>query len=119
MGTRVTASAGNHGLAMATAAARLGIGVRVHMPSTAPRAKREALLAQSPEQPSQRAASFVVAEQHRPGATQQPRDSLSRSRDFFSGLLVPCLRSTLHKAARMRLPGKAPRRRVFAATLER
>ena len=41
----VTASAGNHGLAMATAGARLGISVRVHMPSTAPKAKREALLA--------------------------------------------------------------------------
>jgi threonine dehydratase len=41
----VTASAGNHGLAMATAGARLGISVRVHMPSTAPKAKREALVA--------------------------------------------------------------------------
>ena len=30
---------------MATAAARLGLTVRVHMPTTAPRAKREALLA--------------------------------------------------------------------------
>ena len=46
-GTRVvvTASAGNHGLAMATAAARLGISVRVHMPATAPKAKRDALVA--------------------------------------------------------------------------
>jgi threonine dehydratase len=41
----VTASAGNHGLAMTTAAAQLGISVRVHMPSTAPKAKREALIA--------------------------------------------------------------------------
>ena len=41
--TVVTASAGNHGLAMATAAADLGIKVRVHMPATAPRAKRDAL----------------------------------------------------------------------------
>src|SRR5262245_29840938 len=41
----VTASAGNHGLAMATAAARLGVSVRVHMPATAPQAKREALVA--------------------------------------------------------------------------
>lgn len=41
--TVVTASAGNHGLAMATAAARLGLNVRIHMPSTAPRAKRDAL----------------------------------------------------------------------------
>src|SRR6185503_2292103 len=43
--TVVTASAGNHGLAMATAAARLGLKVRVHMPSTAPHAKRDALIA--------------------------------------------------------------------------
>jgi threonine dehydratase len=38
-----TASAGNHGLALATAAAALGLRVRVHMPSTAPRAKRSAM----------------------------------------------------------------------------
>jgi threonine dehydratase len=43
--TVVTASAGNHGLAMATAAARLGLKVRVHLPTTAPRAKRDALVA--------------------------------------------------------------------------
>jgi threonine dehydratase len=43
--TVVTASAGNHGLAMATAAAKLGLKVRVHMPVTAPRAKRDALVA--------------------------------------------------------------------------
>ena len=38
-----TASAGNHGLALATAARRLGIGVRVHLPAGAPLAKRDAL----------------------------------------------------------------------------
>ena len=41
--TVVTASAGNHGLAMATAAADVGIEMRVHLPSTAPAAKRDAL----------------------------------------------------------------------------
>lgn len=39
----VTASAGNHGLALAAAGASVGIGVRVHLPVTAPDAKREAL----------------------------------------------------------------------------
>ena len=41
--TIVTASAGNHGLAMATAAAKLGLTLRVHMPANAPRVKREAI----------------------------------------------------------------------------
>lgn len=41
--TVVTASAGNHGLAMATAAEDAGIAVRVHLPATAPAAKRDAL----------------------------------------------------------------------------
>ncbi len=43
--TVVTASAGNHGLAMAAAAAKLGLNVRVHVPSSAPRAKRDAMAA--------------------------------------------------------------------------
>ncbi len=41
--TVMTASAGNHGLALATAAGRFGIRVRVHLPKTAPEAKRRAL----------------------------------------------------------------------------
>jgi threonine dehydratase len=41
--TVVTASAGNHGLALATAAADAGFAVRVHLPATAPAAKRDAL----------------------------------------------------------------------------
>ena len=41
--TVVTASAGNHGLAMAAAAADAGIDVRVHLPATAPAAKRDSL----------------------------------------------------------------------------
>ena len=41
--TVVTASAGNHGLAMATAGADAGFDVRVHLPETAPAAKRDAL----------------------------------------------------------------------------
>jgi threonine dehydratase len=42
-GTVVTASAGNHGLAVSAAAHRLGMRVRVHLPRTAPAAKRQAL----------------------------------------------------------------------------
>ena len=41
--TVTTASAGNHGLALATAAARLEFRARVHLPKTAPAAKRDAL----------------------------------------------------------------------------
>ena len=41
--TVATASAGNHGRAIATAAHRLGIRARVHLPATAPAAKRDAL----------------------------------------------------------------------------
>jgi threonine dehydratase len=40
----VTASAGNHGLAIGWAARRLGIRARVHMPISAPTVKRDALL---------------------------------------------------------------------------
>ena len=39
----VTASAGNHGVALAWAGRQLGIAVRVHVPACAPRAKREGL----------------------------------------------------------------------------
>lgn len=41
----VTASAGNHGVAMSIAAQELGIGLRVHVPKTAPEAKRKTLQA--------------------------------------------------------------------------
>jgi threonine dehydratase len=41
--TVMTVSAGNHGLALATAAAQCGLRARVHLPATAPDAKRLAL----------------------------------------------------------------------------
>lgn len=47
--TVVTASAGNHGAAMAIAARELGLRLRVHLPATAPEAKRLTLLAQGAE----------------------------------------------------------------------
>lgn len=47
--TVVTASAGNHGAAMAIAARQLGLRLRVHLPATAPDAKRQGLLSQGAE----------------------------------------------------------------------
>jgi threonine dehydratase len=41
--TVMAASAGNHGLGLAMAARRFGLAARVHLPRTAPRAKREGL----------------------------------------------------------------------------
>jgi threonine dehydratase len=41
--TVMTASAGNHGLGLATAARRFGLAARIHLPRTAPRAKRDGL----------------------------------------------------------------------------
>ena len=40
----VTASAGNHGLAIGWAARHFGVRARVHLPISAPAAKREALV---------------------------------------------------------------------------
>jgi len=47
--TVVTASAGNHGTAMAIAAQQFGLRLRVHLPSTAPDAKRQGLLSYGAE----------------------------------------------------------------------
>ena len=47
--TVVTASAGNHGTAMAIAAQQFGLRLRVHLPATAPDAKRQALLSYGAE----------------------------------------------------------------------
>ena len=47
--TVVTASAGNHGTAMAIAARELGWRLRVHLPATAPDAKRQGLLSHGAE----------------------------------------------------------------------
>lgn len=44
--TVVTASAGNHGAAMAIAARHFGLRLRVHLPATAPDAKRQRLLSE-------------------------------------------------------------------------
>ena len=38
-----TASAGNHGLALATAGRAMGVDVRVHLPASAPEAKRSVM----------------------------------------------------------------------------
>jgi threonine dehydratase len=47
--TVVTASAGNHGTAMAIAARQFGFRLRVHLPATAPETKRQGLLSQGAE----------------------------------------------------------------------
>ena len=41
--TVMAASAGNHGLGLATAARQFGLAARIHLPRTAPRAKRDGL----------------------------------------------------------------------------
>lgn len=45
----VTASAGNHGVAMSIAARELGVALRVHVPGTAPDAKKKTLAANGAE----------------------------------------------------------------------
>lgn len=47
--TVVTASAGNHGTAMAIAAGHFGLHLRVHLPASAPDAKRQGLLSYGAE----------------------------------------------------------------------
>ena len=68
-----TASAGNHGLAIATAARHLGLKARVHLPETAPDAKRVALARLGAEivtAPTYDAAeAAVVDDVRRSGAT--------------------------------------------------
>ena len=68
-----TASAGNHGLAIATAARRLGLKARIHLPETAPDAKRLALARLGAEivlAPTYDAAEAAVVEDvRRSGAT--------------------------------------------------
>ncbi len=49
VGVVTTASAGNHGIALAKAGAAFGIKVRVHLPATAPDAKKQALRRQGAE----------------------------------------------------------------------
>lgn len=57
----VTASAGNHGVAMSLAARDLGIALRVHVPRTAPEAKRKTLVANGAQLIEQ--ADYDAAEQ--------------------------------------------------------
>jgi threonine dehydratase len=59
----VTASAGNHGRAMACAAERLGIRAIVYTPAGAPRTKREAILGHRAELCDE-APDYDTAEQH-------------------------------------------------------
>jgi threonine dehydratase len=69
----ITASAGNHGLALATAARKFGVSVRVHIPAGAPEAKRSALArlgAEMIDAPTYDAAEAAAQEDvRRTGAT--------------------------------------------------
>jgi threonine dehydratase len=68
--TVTTASAGNHGLALARAGDEAGITVRVHLPATAPQAKKDALRQYGAL--TLEAASYDEAEQH-------ARDEMARN----------------------------------------
>jgi threonine dehydratase len=81
-GIVVTASAGNHGLALATAARRLGFRVRVHLPSTAPAAKTRALAGLGAEAVESRTYDEAEARAHedaaRPGCRCGRRNRCAR-----------------------------------------
>lgn len=66
----VTASAGNHGIAIAWAAAQLHLQARVHLPATAPAAKRQALA---------RLGATIVEAATYDAAEIQARDDAARS----------------------------------------
>jgi threonine dehydratase len=66
----VTASAGNHGVAMSIAAKELGFRLRVHVPATAPDAKKQTLVGYGATLVE--AASYDAAEE---AARQDARDS--------------------------------------------
>lgn len=72
--TVVTASAGNHGSALAWAARRLGLTARVYIPATAPAAKREQL---------RRLGAELVEADTYDAAERRAIDEAARSADVF------------------------------------
>ncbi len=68
--TVTTASAGNHGLALARAGGEAGITVRVHLPSTAPQAKKDAL---------QRYGALTLEAPDYDEAERRARDEMARN----------------------------------------
>ena len=72
--TVTTASAGNHGVALATAAAELGMTARVHLPATAPAPKRRAL---------ERLGAVILEAPTYDEAEQHARDEVSRGGVIF------------------------------------
>lgn len=74
--TVVTASAGNHGAAMAIAARQLRIALRVHLPATAPEAKRLGLLSQG--------AQLVEARDYDSAEAAARDDALSSGAPYVS-----------------------------------
>ncbi len=73
--TVVTASAGNHGVAMSLAARELGLGLRVHVPASAPDAKKRALQANG--------ATLIEAADY-DAAEQAARDEAAAGATFIS-----------------------------------
>lgn len=74
--TVVTASAGNHGKAVALAAKLLGLRARVHVPSTAPAAKRDPIRALG--------AELVEAPTYDEAETRARQDDIDSGRPFIS-----------------------------------
>lgn len=74
--TIVTASAGNHGKAVALAARLLGLRARVHVPSTAPAAKRDAIRALG--------AELVEAPTYDEAEARARQDDIDSGRPFIS-----------------------------------
>lgn len=74
--TVVTASAGNHGKAVALAAKLLGLRARVHVPSTAPAAKRDAIRALG--------AELVEAPSYDEAEARARQDDVDSGRPYIS-----------------------------------
>ncbi len=85
----VTASTGNHGVAMAIAARDLGLGLRVHVPRTAPEAKRKALVALG--------AMLLEA-----GAWGDPRDGPARKSSTERPMSLAICRNSVGEMSRHR-----------------
>jgi len=134
--TVVTASAGNHGLALATAAAVLGMRVRVHLPATAPEAKRQAIAragadivaaptydlaeARAQEDVARTGASFISAYSHSDviaGAGTTALEMLS-DQPRLDAVVVPLGGGGLLSGVAIALRALAPRTLIVGAEAE-
>ena len=74
--TIVTASAGNHGLAVAWAAKRVGVEARVHVPATSPAVKKNAIAALG--------AAVIEASSYEAAESQGQDDAAARQTAYLS-----------------------------------